>query len=89
MSSFLSLRTGDYVINLFKEFIGTPAILIGLFAFVGCLLQRKKLTETISATIKTTIAFLIIGGVAGILVGAVGKLGNAFNLLFGINGIIV
>jgi len=62
--------------------------LIGLFALVGCLLQRKKLTETISATIKTTIGFLIIGGRAGILAGAVGKLGNAFNLLFGINGII-
>ncbi|ELL44639.1 PTS system ascorbate-specific transporter IICB component [Spiroplasma melliferum IPMB4A] len=88
MSIFLSLTTGDYVLNFFKEFIGTPAILIGLFALVGCLLQRKKFTETISATIKTTIGFLIIGGGAGILAGAVGKLGNAFNLLFGINGII-
>ncbi|ALA97672.1 hypothetical protein SKUN_00782 [Spiroplasma kunkelii CR2-3x] len=64
------------------------AILIGLFALVGCLLQCKKLTETISATIKTTIGFLIIGGGAGILAGEVGKLGSAFNLLFGINGII-
>ncbi|MFW4371426.1 MAG: PTS transporter subunit IIC [Spiroplasma sp. hy2] len=63
--------------------------MIGLFALVGCLLQRKKLTETISATIKTTVRFLIIGGGAGILVGAVGKLGNAFNLLFGINGVIL
>ncbi|WFG95523.1 hypothetical protein M1771_05325 [Spiroplasma citri] len=62
--------------------------MIGLFALVGCLLQRKKFTETISATIKTTIGFLIISGGAGILAGAVGKLGNAFNLLFGINGII-
>lgn len=88
MSSFLSLTTGDYVLNFFKEFIGIPAILIGLFALVGCLLQRKKLTEKISATIKTTVRFLIIGGGAGILAGAVGKLGNAFNLLFGINGII-
>ncbi|WP_400249401.1 PTS transporter subunit IIC, partial [Spiroplasma sp. ald] len=82
------MTTGYYVLNFFKEFIGTPAILIGLFALVGCLLQRKKLTETISATIKTTVRFLIIGGGAGILAGAVGKLGNAFNLLFGINGII-
>ncbi|WP_431607838.1 PTS transporter subunit IIC [Spiroplasma endosymbiont of Ammophila pubescens] len=69
------MTTGDYVLNFFKEFIGTPAILIGLFALVGCLLQRKN-------------GFLIIGGGAGILAGAVGKLGNAFNLLFGINGII-
>ena len=88
MNNVLSLSTGDYVLNFFKEFIGTPAILIGLFALVGCLLQRKKFTETITATIKTTIGFLIIGGGAGILAGAVGKLGNAFNLLFGINGII-
>ncbi len=51
MSSFLSLTTGDYVLNFFKEFIGTPAILVGLFALVGCLLQRKKLTKTISDSI--------------------------------------
>ncbi len=42
MSNFLSLSTGDYILNFFKEFIGTPAILIGLFALIGCLLQRKK-----------------------------------------------
>ncbi|PWF96367.1 Ascorbate-specific permease IIC component UlaA [Spiroplasma poulsonii] len=88
MNNVLSLNTGDYILNFFKEFIGTSAILIGLFALIGCLLQRKKFTETISATIKTIIGFLIIGGGAGILAGAVGKLGNAFNLLFSINGII-
>ncbi|WP_368487190.1 PTS sugar transporter subunit IIC [Spiroplasma sp. DGKH1] len=88
MELLLTQTTGEFVLNFFKQFIGTPAILIGLFALVGCLLQRKKFTETISATIKTTIGFLIIGGGAGILAGAVGKLGNAFNLLFGINGAI-
>ncbi|AHI58425.1 hypothetical protein P344_05530 [Spiroplasma mirum ATCC 29335] len=47
-------------------------------------MQRKKFTKTISATIKTTIGFLIIGEGAGILIGAVKKLENASNLLFGI-----
>lgn len=80
------MNTGEYILNFFTKFIGTPAILIGLFALVGCVLQKKKFTETITATIKTTIGFLIIGGGAGIISGSVGKLGNAFNLLFNRSG---
>lgn len=82
------MNTGEYILNFFAKFIGTPAILIGLFALLGCVLQKKKATETISATIKTTIGFLIIGGGAGIISASISKLGNAFNLLFGTEGIV-
>ncbi|WP_434343285.1 PTS ascorbate-specific subunit IIBC [Mycoplasma sp. 06067-C1-B144P-99-0482-3] len=79
---------GKYVLNFFTEFIGTPAILVALFAFIGSLLQKKKFTESLTSTIKTAIGFLIIGGGAGIIAGSIQKLGFAFNLLFQRSGAI-
>ncbi|WP_434341954.1 PTS ascorbate-specific subunit IIBC [Mycoplasma putrefaciens] len=82
------MNFGNYVVNFFTQFISTPAILIALFAFVGCLLQRKKFSETIVSTIKTAVGFLIIGGGAGVIAGAIDKLGRAFTLLFSRTGAI-
>ncbi|WP_434334731.1 PTS ascorbate-specific subunit IIBC [Mycoplasma capricolum subsp. capricolum] len=79
---------GKYVLNFFTEFIGTPAILVALFAFIGSLLQKKKFTESLTSTIKIAIGFLIIGGGAGIIAGSIQKLGFAFNLLFQRSGAI-
>ncbi|WFQ92759.1 PTS ascorbate-specific subunit IIBC [Mycoplasma feriruminatoris] len=82
------MEFGKYVLNFFTEFIGTPAILVALFAFIGSLLQKKKFTESLTSTIKTAIGFLIIGGGAGIIAGSIQKLGFAFDLLFQRNGAI-
>lgn len=84
----LEPTTSEYFINFFKQFIGTSAILIGLFTLIGCALQRKKITEIITSTIKTIIGFIIIGAGAGFLASAVAKLGSAFNLLLGVSGVI-
>ncbi|ATZ18444.1 PTS system, ascorbate-specific IIC component [Williamsoniiplasma somnilux] len=78
----------DYLINFFSGFFGTPAILIGLFALIGCFIQRKKITEIITSVFKTIIGFLIIGGGAGIISGSIGKFGAAFTLLFSRDGFV-
>ena len=57
----------DRLLNLFLSIVGTPAILVSLLALCGLLLQKKKLSETISGTIKTMIGFLVLTGGAGIL----------------------
>ncbi|UWD35079.1 PTS ascorbate-specific subunit IIBC [Mycoplasma cottewii] len=82
------MNFGNYILNFFTQFIGTPAILVGLFAFVGCLLQKKKISEAITSTIKTAIGFIIIGAGAGVIAGSISKLGSAFNLLFDRTGVI-
>lgn len=33
---------GEWFLTFFKDFVGTPAILIGLFAMLGAILLRKK-----------------------------------------------
>lgn len=88
MSTYLlsSKSTGDYVLDFFTGFFGTPALLIGLFALLGCIIQRKSFAQTITSVFKTIIGFLIIGGGATIISGSIGKFGNAFVLLFNREG---
>ncbi|AGR41310.1 PTS ascorbate transporter subunit IIC [Spiroplasma taiwanense] len=76
----------DQLMNFINGFFGTPALIIGLFALIGCLVQRKNFAETLTSVFKTVIGFLIIGGGAGIISGSIGKFGSAFNLLFGREG---
>lgn len=65
---------GDGFLGFFKGFFGYPAILIGIFALVGSLIQRKKPSEVLISTLKTIIGFLIISGGAGVLSTTLGNL---------------
>ncbi|VBB05727.1 phosphotransferase system sugar-specific permease component [Lucifera butyrica] len=73
---------------IMKDILGSPAFLVGLFAFIGLILQRKKLTDIISGTLKTIMGFIILGGGAGILVGALDSFGKMFEAAFVIKGVI-
>lgn len=73
---------------IMKDILGTPAILVGLFALVGLLLQRKGITDVVSGTLKTIMGFLILGAGAGILIGALGSFGSMFDKAFQIQGVI-
>ncbi|MFD2370589.1 PTS ascorbate transporter subunit IIC [Brevibacillus sp. GCM10020057] len=73
---------------IMKDILGTPSILVGLFALVGLLLQRKGIADVVSGTLKTIMGFLILGAGAGILVGALGSFGSMFDKAFQIQGVI-
>lgn len=55
------------LLALFEGIVTTPAILVGLVAMLGLLLQKKNATEIVQGTIKTFVGFLILSGGAGIL----------------------
>jgi PTS system ascorbate-specific IIC component len=76
----------DQLLKFLSNFFGTPAILIGLFALIGCLLQHKKASETITSVFKTIIGFLIIGGGAALVGTSIGAFSSAFDLLFNRDG---
>lgn len=73
---------------IMKDILGTPAILVGLFALVGLLLQKKGTAEVVSGTLKTIMGFLILGAGATILIGALGSFGKMFDKAFAIQGVI-
>lgn len=73
---------------IMKDVLGTPAILVGLFAFIGLLLQKKGMADTVSGTLKTIMGFVILGAGATILIGALDIFGRMFEKAFNIQGII-
>ncbi|ATZ16303.1 PTS system ascorbate-specific IIC component [Entomoplasma freundtii] len=84
----LATSFSDLIIRFFSNFFGTPALLIGVFALAGSIIQRKKFSEIMLSTFKTIIGFLIIASGAGIISGSIGKFGAAFELLFNRRGFI-
>ena len=50
------------------ELLQLPAVILGLIALVGLLIQRKRRTEVINGTVKTILGLLIMGiGIGGII----------------------
>jgi len=77
------------MINLImKDILGTPAILVGMFALIGLILQKKNIADVISGTLKTIMGFIVLGGGAGILMGSLDVFGKMFEAAFAIRGVI-
>ncbi len=70
------------------DVLAVPAVLVGLIALIGLLMQRKPATDCIKGTVKTTMGFLIIGAGATIVIGALGDFSNIFQHAFGIHGVV-
>ena len=79
MSSFLSV---------IQEILSTPAILVGLIAFIGLVAQKKPIEDVIKGTIKTIIGFVVLGAGADVVVGALNKFGDIFNFAFNVQGVV-
>lgn len=76
------------VLNLLRDILSTPAILVGILALVGLLALRSPLPDVVSGTLKTIIGFLVLTGGAGILIGALEPLGKMVEEGLGLQGVI-
>ncbi|MGZ9756685.1 PTS ascorbate transporter subunit IIC [Mycoplasma sp. 4423] len=77
-----------WLLGFLKAFVGTPALLVGIFTMIGALVLRKKASQVIISTFKVIVGFLILGGGAGVLVGSLNKFQPVFESVYGLNGII-
>ncbi|MXQ53186.1 PTS ascorbate transporter subunit IIC [Shimazuella alba] len=73
---------------IMKDILGTPAILVGLFALIGLLLQRKSAADTVSGTLKTVMGFFILSAGATVITGTLDFFGKMFEEGFHIQGVI-
>ncbi|CDQ20150.1 PTS system IIC component, L-Asc family [Halobacillus karajensis] len=73
---------------IMKDILGTPAILVGLFALIGLLVQRKNSGDVVSGTLKTVMGFVILGAGANVLVQSLGQFSSMFNEAFAVDGVI-
>ena len=76
------------MLQLLKDILSTPAILIGLVALLGLAIQKKPSSEVVKGTIKSILGFIVIGGGAGILVAAVTPMGALLEEGFSLHGVV-
>jgi len=78
----------DGIIQFITDFLGTPAILIGVIILVGLIAQKKPTSEVIRGTLKGILGFLILGAGAGVIVGAIEPFGVLFQEAFNMQGVV-
>lgn len=70
------------------DVLSVPAILVGIFALVGLLVQKKSFSEVLMGTLKTTLGLLVLGGGAGILIGTLDVFSKMATQAFGFQGVV-
>lgn len=76
------------MLKFITDVLSVPAILVGIISMIGLLVQKKSGPDILKGTVKTILGFLILGGGAGIVVGALSSFGVMFQHGFGINGVV-
>ncbi|PZN09191.1 MAG: PTS ascorbate transporter subunit IIC [Bacillota bacterium] len=71
-----------------KDVLSQPAILVGLVALLGLIIQRKPVGDVIAGTVKTILGFVILGAGATTLVGSLDKLSPLLEAGFGVRGVV-
>ena len=67
--------------------VRNTALIVGVVALVGLILQKKSLSEIISGTTKTILGFMIFNIGSGAISGVVTNFSTLFNTGFGIQGV--
>lgn len=76
------------VLEFMQDILSNAAILVGLLALVGLLVSKAAIADVVTGTLKTIIGFLILGGGAGILIGALDPLGAMISEGLGLQGVV-
>ncbi len=74
--------------NIIIAFLSQPAVILGIFACLGLILQEKKPLEVVSGTIKTVVGFLIFNAGCSLVTGNLQNLNKLFIEGFNINGVV-
>lgn len=74
----------DILRLIMTDIVGTPALLIGIIAALGLLLQKKTFSDVLAGGVKTAAGYLIFGGGAGVVVGVLLFLGPIIQVAFGL-----
>ncbi len=69
------------------QLIQIPAVILGLIAMVGLILQQKPFSEVLSGTLKTILGLLILGVGIGALITALTPIQNMFQVGFSGTGL--
>lgn len=72
----------DFVLEIFK----TPALILGIVAFVGLAVQKESFDKVFSGTVKTALGMLILSAGAGLIVSEILPFVGLFSHVFSLEG---
>ena len=72
----------DFILQIFQ----TPAIILGIVAMVGLILQKKSVGEVFSGTVKTSLGMLILSVGSAHLVAEITPFAELFSKVFNLQG---
>ncbi|MBC7265296.1 MAG: PTS ascorbate transporter subunit IIC [Chloroflexi bacterium] len=75
------------ILNILLQLLTIPAILVGIVALFGLILQRKTLTQVVLGTAKTILGFLILNIGVSATTGGLANFDKLFKAAFGITGV--
>ncbi|MFH5811696.1 PTS ascorbate transporter subunit IIC [Companilactobacillus sp. FL22-1] len=74
------------MLDFILQILQTPAIILGLIAMIGLLLQKKNFGTVFSGTVKTAVGMLIVSAGSGLIVSEVTPFSTVFSKVFHLNG---
>lgn len=76
------------MLNFIIQLITEPAILLGIIALIGLVVQRKGFQEVIKGTFKTILGILILTAGAGLVASHVDPFSEMFTSAFNLTGVV-
>lgn len=73
---------------IIKNILTQAAVVIGLIACLGLLLQKKPVGAVLSGTMKTILGFLVLSAGSSVIQGSLAIFGDLFNKAFGLTGLV-
>jgi len=74
------------VLNFFLNLLEMPAVILGLVALIGLLVQKKSAASVISGTVKTALGYLVLAAGSSLLVTEILPFVGLFQQVFGLDG---
>lgn len=74
----------DFIIQL----VTTPAVMLGLVALIGLLIQRKAFGDVIKGTFKTILGILVLSAGAGVIIQYITPFSEMFTAAFNLTGVV-
>lgn len=74
------------MLDLLLGILGTPAIILGLVAMIGLLLQKKSVGQVFAGSLKTALGMLVLSAGASLIVTEILPFVNLFTHVFNLNG---